>query len=140
MFKIVESLDDLIKVFIVRGIVFMEEQEVSYAIEMDEHEYSALHILGEIGGEPIAAARMRFLGDWAKLERIAVRQKFRGRGYGHQIVAYMLELARQRGFTKFKLHAQCYLRSFYEQHGFRIQGQPFKEANIDHYRMILEEK
>lgn len=63
MFKIVDSLDELIKVFIVRGIVFIDEQKVPYRIEMDKHELSALHILGELDGEPNARSgiSVRFL-------------------------------------------------------------------------------
>jgi predicted GNAT family N-acyltransferase len=113
MFKIVTNPDDLIKVFIIRGIVFMDEQKVAYSIEMDEHEYSALHILGEINGEPVAAGRIRFIGEWAKLERIAVRKEFRNHGYGHKIVEYMLKIARERGFGKFKMHAQAHLCEYY---------------------------
>jgi predicted GNAT family N-acyltransferase len=139
MFRIVTSLDDLIKVFIVRGIVFLEEQRVPYSIEMDEHEYSALHILGEIESEPIASGRLRFSGEWAKLERIAVRKQYRKKGFGHQLVEYMLQVARQRGFRKYKMHAQLQLRDYYAKHGFKVQGDKFKEANIDHYLMIRED-
>jgi len=139
MFRIVTSLDDLIKVFIVRGIVFLEEQQVPYSIEMDEHEYSALHILGEIESEPIASGRLRFSGEWAKLERIAVRKQYRKKGHGHQLVEYMLQVARQHGFRKYKMNAQVQLRDYYAKHGFIVQGDKFKEANIDHYLMIRED-
>lgn len=139
MYKIVTTLDDLIKVFIVRGIVFIDEQNVPFSIEMDEHEYGALHILGEIDGEPVAAGRLRFFSEWAKLERIAVRKEYRGRGYGHGIVNFMLDVAREKGFHKFKMHAQAHLRDYYRYHGFRVQGDKFKEADIDHYLMVMEE-
>ncbi|MCD6205785.1 MAG: GNAT family N-acetyltransferase [Candidatus Marinimicrobia bacterium] len=139
MFRIVKTLDELMKVFIVRGIVFIDEQEVPYSIEMDEHEYSALHILGEIENEPIAAGRLRFMNDWAKLERIAVRKEYRNRGYGHQLVDYMLSVARTRGYHKFRMHAQAHLRDYYGKHGFKVVGDLFKEADIDHYLMVMEE-
>ncbi|MBN2356924.1 GNAT family N-acetyltransferase [candidate division KSB1 bacterium] len=139
MFKIVTTLDDLIKAFMVRAIVFVEEQNVAYIEEVDEFEYSALHILGEIDGEPAACGRIRFLGEYAKLERIAVRKRFRGRQIGHQLVDYMLEVARAKGFRKFKMHAQAYLIDFYGMHGFVRQGELFQEANIDHYLMTKED-
>jgi len=139
VFRIATNPDDLIKVFIVRGIVFLEEQNVPYAIEMDDYENSATHILGEIDGEPFAAGRIRFIEDFAKLERIAVRKDFRGKSYGHQIVDFMLDIAKSRGYKKFTLHAQAHLRSFYEQHGFHVCGELFKEANIDHFPMQREE-
>jgi predicted GNAT family N-acyltransferase len=140
IFRICSTLDDLGKAFMVRAIVFMEEQQVAYAEEVDKLEHSALHILGEIEGEPMAAARMRFLGEYAKLERIAVRKSWRGRGLGHDLVEYMLEIAREKGFRKFKMHAQAHLVDFYRVHGFEPQGEMFQEAKIDHFVMVKQDE
>lgn len=138
-FRLARSLDDLIKVFIVRGIVFMDEQHVAYREEMDEHEHAAIHILGEIGGEPIAAGRIRFTGSFAKLERLAVRKPYRGRGYGDQLVRFAMDVARGMGFHRFKLNAQVAVRHFYARHGFRVCGENFMEADIEHCPMIRED-
>jgi predicted GNAT family N-acyltransferase len=139
MFHIIGSWDDLIKVLIVRGIVFVEEQHVPYGEEIDAHELEALHVLGELEGEPVAAGRIRFLDDCAKLERIAVRDRYRGRGIGRQLVEYLMAVARERGFRRFKMHAQAHLRDFYGRHGFTAVGPMFKEAGIDHYLMIRQD-
>ena len=136
MFKVVTHLEDLIKVFIVRGIVFIEEQGVPYAVERDEHDFSATHILGEMDGEPFAAGRIRALGEYAKLERVAVRKAYRGKNLGHELTEFMIAVAKEQGFKKFKVHAQAYLADFYRKHGFEIVGDMFKEAGIDHYLMI----
>jgi len=138
-FRVVQSLDDLVKAYIVRGIVFVGEQEVSYREEVDEHEHAAVHILGEIDGEPIAAARIRLLGPWAKLERMAVRRQYRRRGYGSALLRFALDEARRRGFSKFKLHAQTAAEAFYAKHGFQAQGDIFLEANIEHRLMVREQ-
>jgi predicted GNAT family N-acyltransferase len=138
-FKVVETLDELIKTFIVRGIVFMEEQAVPYVIEKDPHEHSALHIIGELDQEPVATARIRFQGDCAKLERMAVRKQWRGQGYGRQLLDYTTATARHQGFKKFKLHAQITAQAFYEKHGFKPVGDIFKEANIEHRLMVKED-
>lgn len=136
MFKVVTSLDNLIKVFIIRGIVFLEEQGVPYKIEHDIHDYSATHILGEENGEPFAAGRIRTLGEYAKLERIAIRRSYRGKNLGHKLTEFMILTAKNQGFHKFRVHAQTYLVEFYRKHGFEIVGDMFKEAGIDHYVMI----
>lgn len=136
MFRIAQSFEDVLKTFIIRGIVFIEEQDVIYNEEIDEFEFTALHILGEIDGEPVAAARLRFLGDYAKLERVAVRKAYRGRGIAHSLVDYLVELARNHGFTQYKMHAQSYLLDFYRKHGFEKQGDLFMEAGIEHYLMV----
>ncbi|MDO8142921.1 MAG: GNAT family N-acetyltransferase [Candidatus Brocadiales bacterium] len=136
MFKVVTNLEDLIKAFIVRGIVFIEEQGVPYTIERDEHDFSATHILGEINGEPFAAGRIRTVGEYAKLERVAIRKSYRGKGLGHKLTEFMIAVAQEQGFKRFKVHAQSYLKNFYQKHGFEVVGNMFKEAGIDHYLMI----
>jgi predicted GNAT family N-acyltransferase len=137
MFRIATSVDDLIKVFVVRGIVFVEEQHCAYAEEMDKHEFSVVHVLGEVEGEPVAAGRIRFVDRWSKLERIAVRKAYRKLNYGHQLVDFMIAQARQHGFQKIKMHAQAHLVNFYQVHGFKARGEIFQEAGIDHYLMVL---
>ena len=136
MFKVVTNSDDLIKVFIIRGIVFIEEQGVPYKIERDAYDYSAMHILGEDNGEPFAAGRIRTHGEYAKLERVAIRKSYRGKRLGHKLTDFMISTAKEQGFKKFKVHAQSYLVDFYRKHGFEIVGDVFKEAGIDHYVMI----
>ncbi|MEK6634760.1 MAG: GNAT family N-acetyltransferase [Planctomycetota bacterium] len=136
MFKVVTSQEDLMKVFVVRGIVFIEEQGVPYKIEHDEHDFSATHILGEENGEPFGAGRIRIVGEYAKLERIAIRKSYRGKGLSHKLTEFMIKVAKEQGFKKFKLHAQSYLKDFYQKHGFEVVGDMFKEAGIDHYLMI----
>lgn len=137
MFRIVTSFDELLKVHMVRAIVFMSGQRCPYNIEIDEHEYSSLHILGELDDEPVAAARLRFVDGFAKFERIAVREPWRGKGIGHHLVDYMMRAAREHGFERMKMHAQLYLVDYYREHGFEPCGDVFKEADIDHILMIL---
>jgi len=137
--KVVETLDELIEAFIVRGIVFMEEQGVSYAIEKDSEEHRALHIIGELAGEPIAAARIRFQCKFAKIERLAVRRQWRGRGYGNRLLDFALAAARRQGFRKFKLHAQTTAQTFYAKQGFEAVGDIFLEADIKHQLMVKED-
>lgn len=137
MFKIVSTFEELLKVHMVRAIVFMAEQQCPYNIEIDEYEYSSLHILGELDNEPVAAARLRFVDGFAKFERIAVREPWRGKHIGHRLVDYMIGIAREHGFVHMKMHAQLYLVDFYKEHGFIPRGDVFKEADIDHVLMVL---
>lgn len=132
--------EDVLKVLVVRGIVFIEEQQVDWEGEIDEFEKSATHILGEVQGQPVATGRLRFFDDgWVKVERIAVRPRWRGRGYAKEIVIFMLEHARERGAKKFKMHAQVYLEDFYREFGFRREGDIFDECGIDHIYMVRED-
>lgn len=140
MIRIVETREDLWKVLVIRGIVFIEEQKVDWEGEIDAFEDDSLHFLGEVDGQPAAAGRLRFVDDgWAKLERVAVRSRWRGQGLARQIVAAMLASATEKGVRKLKLHAQVYLKDFYASFGFRVEGGIFRECDIDHILMIRKD-
>lgn len=139
-FRVAESTDDQAKAFAVRAIVFCGEQGIGYALERDGQDASAVHVLGEIAGEPVAAGRVRFVGGYAKLERIAVRKPYRGKHIGRQLTDFMVSAARTRGFRKCKVHAQVQLEKFYAAHGFRTQGDRFFEAGLEHCLMVREEQ
>src|SRR5690242_13580674 len=111
-YKVCESFDDVMKCVAVRCIVFCGEQNISYLLERDEHDAGAIHILGTVNDEPVAAARLRYLNGYAKLERIAVRAPWRGNSFGLGITQLMIDHANKQGFTVFKLNAQSHLESF----------------------------
>ena len=138
--RIATSEEDVLKVLVVRGIVFIEEQKVDWEGEIDEFEKTATHFLGEVGGQPVATGRLRNLDDgWVKVERIAVRPHWRGKGYAKEMVAFMLDHARAEGAGKFKMHAQVYLEDFYREFGFVREGNVFVECGIDHIFMVCED-
>jgi predicted GNAT family N-acyltransferase len=137
-FRVATTFDDVVRVFAVRAIVFCEGQSIAYGVEHDEHECSCVQVLGEVEGEPVAAGRIRFLGGIAKLERIAVRARYRGHGFGHELTDFMMEVAAEHGFGTCKMHAQTYLEEFYSKHGFEVEGAVFQEAGIDHLAMVRE--
>ena len=116
--KVAGSPEDRLKAFMVRCVVFCGEQGVRYDIERDEFEDTATHVLGEIDGEPVAAGRLRCLPDYAKLERIAVRAPYRGRGIGAEITRFLMKLARERGYSSYRMNAQAHLEEFMAGSGF----------------------
>jgi predicted GNAT family N-acyltransferase len=138
--RVAVSEEDVLKVMVVRGIVFIEEQKVDWEDEIDEFEKTATHFLGEVSGQPVAAGRLRHLEDgWIKVERIAVRPGWRGRGFAQEMVAFLMDFALAQGARKFKMHAQVYLEDFYREFGFRREGGVFVECGIDHILMIRED-
>ncbi len=138
--RLATSDQDILKVMVIRGIVFIEEQGVDWEGEIDGFENEAVHVLGEVGGQPVASGRLRMLpGGWAKLERIAVRPRWRGRGIARQIVQFLLAEADRRGAMRYKLHAQVYLEDFYNEFGFTREGEVFSECGIDHLLMLRPE-
>lgn len=137
-YRLTGTLDDLMRVFAIRAIVFVHEQRCPYAEEFDGLDIGATQVLGESGGEPMGCGRIRFIDGWAKLERLALLPAARGQGHGHALLRFMMKQAQTQGATRLKLHAQAHLVGFYEAHGFVARGDPFVEAGIEHRLMTLD--
>ena len=121
----------------IRYAVFVDEQGVDVAIEWDDHETVAEHVLLVDAGRPIGTARVRRVGDALKCERIAVRASARGAGWGARLMDVCETIAQERGVDACVLHAQQRAAAFYRRHGYRIVSEPFEEAGIPHVKMRL---
>ncbi|MBX0294295.1 GNAT family N-acetyltransferase [Haloarcula nitratireducens] len=121
----------------VRRTVFIEEQGVSEAEEMDDKDDVATHVLLTEGDEPVATARLRLVGEaTAKVERVAVLADYRGEGLGVRVMDAVETVAVDRGATDAKLHGQTQVRGFYERLGYEAVGEEFEEAGIPHVEMV----
>lgn len=119
----------------VRYAVFVDEQGVPKALEEDEHDQTALHLLARApDGSPVGTARL--LPD-GHIGRMAVLPAWRNRGLGSELLRRLIRIARQRGQSRLVLHAQCQAEPFYRRLGFIAEGEIFDEAGIDHRCMIL---
>lgn len=117
----------------IREAVFVVEQGVPLAIERDEWDARAEHALAcDDQGRAIGTGRL--LPD-GHIGRMAVLREHRGRGVGGQILAALLERARERGMTRVVLNAQTHAMPFYARHGFVAFGDEFAEAGIPHVAM-----
>ncbi|MFO7834450.1 MAG: GNAT family N-acetyltransferase [Halohasta sp.] len=122
----------------IRYAVFVGEQGVDEAIEWDDNETVAEHVLLVEEGRPIGTARVRRVADALKCERIAVRASARGAGWGSRLMAVCETIARERGVDVCVLHAQQRAAAFYRRQGYRVVSEPFEEAGIPHVKMRLE--
>ncbi|WP_276271932.1 GNAT family N-acetyltransferase [Haloarcula litorea] len=120
----------------VRRAVFIEEQGVSEAEEMDGKDTDATHVLGAVDGSPVATTRLRFVDDaTVKVERVAVLDDYRGEGLGQGVMRVAERVAADAGAVEAQLHAQTHVRGFYEQLGYEAHGEEFEEAGIPHVAM-----
>ncbi|MDP2266615.1 MAG: GNAT family N-acetyltransferase [Thiobacillus sp.] len=120
----------------VRRTVFIEEQGVPEAMEWDEHDVTAMHILAlTIEGTPIGCARL--LPD-GRMGRMAVLPAWRGYGIGKALLAAARRAAKLRGHSVLKLSAQTHAAGFYAAAGFEAVGVAYEEAGIPHVAMQLK--
>jgi predicted GNAT family N-acyltransferase len=117
----------------VRRAVFIDEQGVPEALEWDEHDAAALHLLAtSIDGSPIGCVRL--LPD-GHIGRMAVLPAWRGHGVGRGLQAAILNAARARGHAEVELSAQSHAAGFYARFGFVAVGTEYEEAGIPHVAM-----
>lgn len=124
---------------LVRMIVFVKEQHVPEEEELDQYDKTAIHFVGYVQDEPIAASRLRYVDEYGKLERICVRKEFRGKHFGKMIIDEMERKIREDGYLKAKLNAQTHAIGFYEDQGYtKLSDDVFMDAGIPHVTMIKE--
>lgn len=120
----------------VRFTVFVEEQKVPAAIELDEFDPYCVHALAIDGrGDVIGTGRL--LPD-GHIGRMAVLRHARGRGVGGALLRALMQAASERGDRKVMLSAQTHAIPFYERFGFVAAGDEYDDAGIPHRGMYFE--
>jgi ElaA protein len=121
-----------------RRTVFIEEQGVSEADEVDDKDDEAIHLLATQNGKPVGSARLLVMGETGKIGRVCVLAEARGTGLGANLMqAAVARFRSVPGVTKVKLGAQTHALGFYERLGFTAIGPEFDDAGIPHREMVL---
>ncbi|MDM7459413.1 MAG: GNAT family N-acetyltransferase [Paracoccus sp. (in: a-proteobacteria)] len=132
----IEETNDLDACHALRRRVFIEEQNVSEADEMDDLDGQAIHLLAHENGQPLGTARLILKGDTGKIGRVAVLAEARGRGIGAALMRAALEALRARtGIRRAVLSSQTHAIGFYEKLGFVAHGPVYDDAGIPHRDM-----
>lgn len=135
--KIANTPKEIIDNFKIREIVFIEGQNVPRDLELDGLDKVATLIVVYIDNLAIGAGRYRLLKDYAKIERIAVLEEYRGNGVGKAIIKFIEETIKENTKIELlKLNSQCTSVKFYEKLNFLKKGEIFIEAGIEHIQMI----
>lgn len=119
-----------------RRVVFIEEQGVSEADEVDGRDTGAIHLLAVDGDVPVGTARLLVKGSTGKIGRVCVLPQARGTGLGAALIKKALDVLRaQPGLTEAYLGSQAHATGFYEKLGFAVEGEEFDDAGIPHRHM-----
>ncbi|AXC48376.1 GNAT family N-acetyltransferase [Paracoccus suum] len=132
----VTETDDLAACHALRRTVFIDEQGVSEADEMDDLDAGAVHLLALDGDRPIGTARLLLQGDTGKITRVCVLAEGRGTGAGAALINAAIASLRDRGAAQAKLGSQCHAIGFYERLGFEVYGPVYDDAGIPHRDMV----
>lgn len=120
---------------LIRRKVFIEEQSVPEALEWDELDAQAWHLLAcDADGTALGCGR---LTRQQKIGRMAVLPPGRGRGVGQALLRGLINQARANGWSQVALDAQLHALGFYAREGFEAYGEVFDDAGIAHRAMRL---
>ena len=132
----VDASSDLMPaVYAVRHQVFVVEQAVPPALERDEFDAVAIHLVALRDDEVIGTLRLVVSGSTAKIGRMAVLAAERRSGFGSGLMDRAHEVARGMNVEEITLHAQLSAKPFYARLGYREEGDIFEEAGIAHVSM-----
>jgi ElaA protein len=121
----------------VRKAVFVDEQGIALAEDIDGLDDLATHFLATDEGTPIGTARLLEKGSTGKIGRLAVLKSHRSKGIGAAIMRAVLDaLAARAHIREARLGAQIEAIAFYEALGFTPEGDPFLDAGLPHQEMV----
>ena len=124
-------------VFQIRQEVFVVEQNVDPELEYDEFEDISQHYLVFKNDTPVATARWRKTEKGIKLERFSLLKKYRNKGIGTILLKKVMQDILPLNKNIY-LHSQVSAVNLYLRQGFKVSGEKFMEAGIEHYFMSWE--
>jgi ElaA protein len=134
------TTEELYAILQLRTEVFVVEQDCVYQ-DLDFKDQKALHVLGFKNKTIVAYTRLFKSGDYfneASIGRVVVAKKERQHKYGYDIMNASIDAIKNKfNETGIRISAQCYLKKFYTNVGFKEVGEEYLEDGIPHVNMIL---
>lgn len=122
--KIARTPDEFAMAMAVRAAVFLaEEDNITYFDEFNGNDYVATHLIAYVDGDPAGVIRVRWFADFALLERVGIRKRYRSYQVLASLARSALELARQKGFRIAAGRARLETVNFWKRFGGRQSGE-----------------
>src|ERR1700748_3345344 len=120
--RLARDANDLMLITAIRSAVYLAEQDCPIEEEFDGNDLCAAHFIGYIGSEPAGCLRVRFFGEFAKIERLAVRHQYRRTRVSFKLVQASVDYVKRKGFRKIYGQAQDRLVDFWAHFGAKPLG------------------
>lgn len=130
--KIVESVDELQAVMMLRAVCFMADGRLKVETA-DQNDLQCTHILASVGDEPVASARIRWFNDFAVLERTCFAPQFRNRKLIKELGEFAFEHIREKGYRQVLTYGAKSMARFWRMLlGFEpVEGRPILYPDMD---------
>lgn len=145
-FKSFEELNNLevYDLLQLRNEVFVVGQQCVYQ-DADGVDNKAFHLCGYANYTLVAYCRIFPLGvaeeNACNFGRVAVGEPWRGQGIGRALIIRTQAFLKEHWPDSVTIiHAQNYLRRFYEALGFQVKGGVYDEVGIPHVKMLWKHR
>jgi len=121
--KPVQNADEFAMVLALRGAIFLaEEDNITYFDEFSGNDYAATHLLAFVDGDPAGLVRVRWFAEFALIERIGIRRRYRSYAVLSALARAALDLCRQKGYRTVAGRARLDIVNFWKRFGGRQSG------------------
>ena len=139
--KEVETISEFVDAIRIRVDVFITEQGFKPGWEPDEHDKTARNFIAIVDDKIVGTARFRESEPRTiKVERMATKKEFRGRGIGKKILDFMMEEIKKLNPKKVYANCQVQAKEFYEKCGFKPASEPYDQWGVMHLDMEYDLK
>lgn len=134
-YKKIESISEFIDAIRIRVDVFIIEQKCQPGWEPDEEDKTAGHFIAIADGKVVSTLRIREVEGGIKIERMATKKEYRGKGISKGLITFVLKEIKKLKPKKIWMEAQVQAREFYEKCGFKPVSEPYDLYGIPHLKM-----
>ena len=129
---IVRNLDDLTSALEIRRKAFVLGKGVDEDIEFDGNDFACTHILMKVDEKPAGTLRIRCFKDFAKMERLCIKDEFRGKRLYKNLLDYTENYLKEKGYDCFIGYILSDLSEYWLHRGFRIYHQlsPIQKGSL----------
>jgi hypothetical protein len=136
--EVVTSMEQLVQVFALRSLGYMEETVMPFDHAYDGNDLQATHIIAYDGAEPVGTVRIRWFRNFAKMERTFFRKTHRGIPNIRVLLDFAFAHIARKGYSIAITHASpLYARLWRIHFGFEnVSKEPAKYHGETYYELV----
>ncbi len=122
--RIASGFDDFQMVVAIRAAVMMGESEGKYCDHFDANDHCSSLLIVFVDGEPAGTLRCRWYAEFARVEKMIIRKRFRRLAVLNALVRTAMRLCVKKGYTKMAGLALPEVVKFWRRKGGAQVGEP----------------
>lgn len=120
--RVVKTYEERQMTAVIRAAVWIGEEDGNYIDHFDDNDHCASHLIAFVDGEPAGTIRCRWFGEFARLERLTIRKRFRSLKVLRALVTSAIRLCEEKGYEVIIGQARTDVVPFWRRMGGAVCG------------------